>query len=494
MPRIMRSRRVWTHGSNTFLSTLLFLGILVFVVLIAERHPWRVDLTEAGLYTLSEQSRKIAKAVDQPVTIKGFFQSAEPARLEVEDLLESYRLANKKIRYTFIDPDRNPEEAGRYDIRQYGTLVLEGYDRRQTIQQADEQSITNALFKLMREEQKKIYFVAGHGEHSISDFNQAGYSSVRSALERENYAVQSLSLLQQKGVPEDAAAVVIAGPEKPYFQEEVESLERYVEDGGRLLVLLDPGHAGPLVDWLRKYGIELQDDMVIDKLSRIFGGSYLMPVVTQYGLHDITQGFNVATFYSEARSVQVADPSPEGVHLVTLASTSPNAWAETDLERLRQGEASFDESEDFPGPVPLGVLVQLDPAKFPGRASSEGTSESSDETPEPSTGEGEGGAGAAEGHAAKGYLVVLGDSDFIGNTHFGLSGNGDFFLNIVNFLAEEETLITVEPRGDGGKKTGQPIVLTQDQARTILVLSLGLIPGSVMLLGLGVYRVRRSHR
>ncbi len=85
---------------------------------------------------------------------------------------------------------------------------------------------------------------------------------------------------------------------------------------------------------MEKYGIVLGDDMIIDKLSRVFGGSYLMPVVTQYGSHKITQGFNVATFYSEARSVAASQDPPKGVTLVTLASTSENAWAEKDLERL----------------------------------------------------------------------------------------------------------------------------------------------------------------
>ncbi len=104
--------------------------------------------------------------------------------------------------------------------------------------------------------------------------------------------------------------------------------------------------------------------MVIDKLSRVFGGSYLMPVVTQYGGHKITDGFNVATFYSEARSVRPLEEKPEGVTVITLASTSENAWAETDLERLHKGEASFEEGQDKPGPVPLVVLAAVDSGKF----------------------------------------------------------------------------------------------------------------------------------
>jgi len=92
--------------------------------------------------------------------------------------------------------------------------------------------------------------------------------------------------------------------------------------------------------------------------------------------------------------------------------------------------------------------------------------------------------------ARQGYLLVAGDSDFVDNTHFGLSGNGDFFLNIVNFLAEEENLITIEPR----RREGQPLILTRVQGQLVFWTSMVLVPLMVLLSGLLVYRVRRMQR
>ncbi len=133
MPKQKRARRSLVYGSNTFVSILVFLAIPCFRRLIAERHPLRVDLTDSGEFSLSEQSRKVVTSLPEPVTIKAFFASASPERLKTKDLLETYRYHNKKIRYEFVDPDRQPEIARQYEIRDYGTLVLEGFGRKETV-------------------------------------------------------------------------------------------------------------------------------------------------------------------------------------------------------------------------------------------------------------------------------------------------------------------------------------------------------------------------
>ena len=481
MPDKKSHHRIWSYGSNTVISSIVFLALLVFVVLIAERHPWRVDLTESGSFSLSQQTRKILDSLQEPIVIKAFYASLGPERAQARDLLETYQYHNKNVRYEFIDPDRQPEVARQYDIRSYGTLVLEGYQKKQTVQRADEESLSNAIFKLSRSREKKIYFLTGHGEHSIKDADKNGYSSLDAALTKENYQIAGLNLMQQAQVPDDAALLIVAGPTKPLLPPEVESLKQYLGRNGKLLLLLDPYQDGGLKALLESHGVELKEDIVIDKLSRVFGGSFLMPVVMEYGFHKITDGFNVATFYPEARSVRIAKKAPDGVHLLLLASTSQEAWAETDRDMLNQGQASFDANQDVVGPVPIAALAEIEQSK----AQSQGvdakpTAEETTETE----------LDATDRDKAKALLVVIGDSDFVDNTHFGLSGNGDFFLNVVNFLAEEETLITIEPR----EKKGQPLILTQTQARSLLWVSLVLVPLTILLIGFAVYRVRRSQR
>ena len=477
-----KRRRVWSYGSSSMISTVVFLAILVFVVMIAERHPWRVDLTETGVFTLMEQTRNVLKSLDKPVAIKAFFQTASQEQNKAKDLLDTYTYFSKQVSYEFVDPDRQPEIARRYEVKTYGTLVLDGYGKQQTIQTVEEDALTNAILKLTRTEEKGIYFLIGHGEKSIDDAQKDGYSNVRSALEKENHSVKELNLLQQEKVPGDALVVIVAGPKKNLFPNEIQSLKAYVDGGGKLMVFLDPNVDGGLRDFLKTYGIELKDDIVIDKLSRVFGGSYLMPVVMEYGPQKITANFEVATFYPEARSVrQIKDASPN-VHVTVLASTSDNAWSETDMDLLTQGQAGFDEKADIAGPVPLMVLSEFDTPEPKEEKSANPSGEEQKE--------GEKEKKAESGQGRKGFVLAAGDSDFVSNTHFGLSGNGDLFLNMVNFMAEEENLITIEPR----TKAGRPLLLTQSQAGMFFWTCLVLVPLLVLMTGLAVYRVRRSQR
>ncbi|MCU0573793.1 MAG: GldG family protein [Syntrophobacteraceae bacterium] len=476
-----KGSRKWAYGSSTIMVTVVFIGIVVFVALISERHFRRVDFSEGGVFSLSEQTRKILDTVSQPVTVKAFFATGAPEEPRARDLLDTFRYYSRHIEVEFIDPDRNPDAAKKYEVRTYGTLVLEGFGKRQSIQTADEQSMANALLKLSRAEQKKIYFLTGHGERSIEDPDREGYSTVRAALQKENHIVEELNLVQQAQVPGDAAVVVVAGPKKKLFDQEIASLEAYLKRGGRLAVFLDPHHDAGLGDFLKRYGVELGENIIIDKLSRVFGGSYLMPVVMEYGFHKISEGFSVMTFFPEARGVSAAKEAPPGARVEVLASTSPNAWAETNFEMLAQGQASQDDHEDLPGPVPVAVISEIDVAAMKGQSEqSEGKPSDSPqgEEKDPSRPE------------ARGHLLVVGDSDFVTNNYFGVSGNGDLFLNMANFLAEEQALITIGSREAGGK----PLMLTPSQASLFLWTVMVLVPLLVIMAGLGVYRVRRSQR
>ena len=480
MTNNVKRRRTLTYGSNTVISTLLFVGILTVIALIAERHPWRLDLTENKSFTLSEQTLNILASIKEPIEVTAFYATASPEWNDANDLLETYRYHNDKISYQFVDPDRNPEKAEQYEVRSYGTLVLNGYGKRQTIQSASEESLTNAIARLTRKKQKKVFFLMGHGEHSLEGFDKDGYSSVKSALQKENYAVEELNLLQHDQVPEDTALLVIAGPQKPLFDEEQAALKSYLNRGGKIMVLLEPYADGGLQEFLESYGIILSEDIVIDKLSKVFGGSYLLPVVTEYGFHKITKDFSLATFYPEARSVRPMEAPPAGIHLDVLASTSANAWAETDFAMLQQGQASFDEKKDRPGPVPLVVIAEIQLREGQGAEAPEGPKQH-EQGPAHSD---------QDNPLSKAHLLVAGDSDFINNTHFGLSGNGDFFLNMVNFLAEEENLIVIKAR----KGQGQPVILTESQAQMLLWTVLVFVPLVVLMAGFMVYRVRRSQR
>ncbi len=454
--------------SNTALGFIAFLGILVFVALIGQRHPIRLDLTESKRYSISDQSRKIVESLKDDINIKGFYQEADPNRDQTRDLLEAYRYYSKKINYQFTDPDRNPSLAKHYQIRTYGTLVLEGFGKTQTIHTTDEETITNAILKLTQEQQRTVYFLAGHGERDISNVDKDGYSTAKAAIEKENFQVKTLNLLVDPKIPDDAALVVVADPKKPLLTTELGALRQYINKNGSVMFLLEPFSDGGVADFLNSYGITISPDIIVDTMSRVFGASYLIPVITEYGFHKITDGFNVACFFPTTRSIDSAKGIPDSVDLLELAFTSSYSWAETNY-RLGQPEApKFDETKDKKGPISVAVIAAIS-AENPGN--------------DPKSEERTAGRGQAQ-------LLVFGDSDFAGNTYFNLQGNSDFFLNSINFLGQQENLISIQRP----KTAGAPLTLSRSQNRLLFWVGLLLMPALVVASGLAVFQLRRKHR
>jgi ABC-type uncharacterized transport system involved in gliding motility auxiliary subunit len=466
--RSVRVRRL----SNTVVGFLAFVGIVVIVGFIGQRHPLRMDLSESKRYTLSEQSKKVLGSLQGDVSIKAFFQEAGRNREQTRDLLETYRYCSKNIHYEFIDPDRQPMLARQYQVRTYGTLVLEGFGKSQTVTNVDEEAITNAVMKLTQRSEKVVCFLTGHGERDTGDVGKDGYSMVKSAVEKENFRVKSLNLLTEPRIPEDAALVVIAGPQKRLLGGEIDLLREYIQHKGQVLVLIEPLADGGLGDLLKAYGLSLTGDIIVDPMSRVFGASYLMPVITQYGFHKITEGFTVASVFPTARSVYPEEKSPAGITLTELASTSPSSWAATDYRSSTSKELRFDEKKDKKGPIPVAAIAAI------------GTK------PDGETDDREQGEPRADKRGPAAHLAVFGDCDFASNTYFALQGNGDFFLNTVNFLAQQEDLISIERP----KSRSAPLTLSRSQERILFWMGLVLMPLVVLAAGIGVFQARRKHR
>ncbi len=464
----MRSTRL---GASSAVMILTVLGIAILVELISASHFRRFDLTEAGFFTLSPQSLKILQGIEkrgQKVKVTAFVQEVQ--RANYRDILDQYTYHSRNFTYTFVDPDRQPGTAKRYGVTAYGTIVVESGDKEQKVLLLSEEDLANAILKVTKAGKKVVYFLKGHGENDFDELGKVGYSQAKMAVEKENYEVKELVLLRAERVPEDAAVLIVSGPKKPLFSQELKMIRDYIARGGKLVFMLDPEGPKDVAEFLSEYGLELRDDIIVDRLSRLFGADYLMPVVTEYAHHKITENFSVASFFPLARSVRVKKGKDlkEGIKAEVLARTGPGSWAETDLKLMQEkGEANFEEGKDLKGPVPVAavVTVELDKKK---------KKKGKGEPPLPD----------------KALLVVFGDSDFANNSHLNLSGNRDLFLNTVSWLAEEEDLIAIRAK----TMRGSPVFFSPTQARLIFYLPVVILPAAVLVVGAGIFWRRRKLR
>ena len=471
------TKLTFKYGINTSIAIALVIGIVIFIEAISFKHHRQLDLTASKRYTLSDQSIKVLKSLEKDVKVIGFFNETQSSEAQsFMDLLEQYSYHSSRFTYEFIDPDKNPGKAKRYEITTYGTTVVESEAKEEKIFDTREEKVANAILKVTRKGKKVVFFSKGHGEKNIEDINEKGYSFAKKALEDSNYEIKELVLPITETIPDDANLLIIAGPKKPILNTELETLNKYIENGGKVFFMIDPGTASELVSFLEKYGISLQDNIVVDKISRIFGVDPSMPVITQYGEHPIVKDYSIATFFPLTRSVDKAANPVDGIRVTSLIKSSPNSWAETDINRFKSGEAAFEEDKDIKGPVSIGVVASLNEKKEEDRAGFRQTSEPQEAISE------------NDKKTKEGRIVVIGDSDFASNFRINILGNSDFFLNIINWLLEEEDLISIRPR----QSTGKVFTLSNAQQKMIFWIPLVIMPCLFILSGISVYKKRKN--
>ena len=468
LSRALKTRSA-VHGTNSLILVVIFLGILVFINLIAFRHNQQFDFTESGFYTLSPQTKKIIASLPREVRLTAFFQIDSPEKKLFQDRMQSILESSDKVGLSFIDPDKNPAITKQYGITTYGTVVLESGKKESKVRDPSEANLINGILKVTKDEQKVIRFLEGHGEKRIDDFENQGFSTVKGALEKDGFTVEKSLLLQSGEIPSDTELFIIPGPEKPILHEEQKLIQEYLDKGGSVLLLLDPQSKSGIENFLKQWGIDTPDSFVIDPMSKLFGGDYAAPVVSQYVAHKITRDFALPTIFPLLRTVTTIKSTSADTTEFLL--TGANSWGEINLNALKEGQSQFDEKSDIKGPVAVAVVstreIPTEKEKKP---------ENDNKTDSP----------ADQKNIKKAHLTVIGDSDFASNQYFNFSGNGDLFLNVASFLAEEENLISIRPK----ERKNSPLSLTSDQGMLILMLGL-LTPSFVIFIGVRTWWRRR---
>ncbi|MDE3178324.1 MAG: GldG family protein, partial [Acidobacteriota bacterium] len=230
------------RGANFVVYTVVVLAIVVLCNWFVSRNDHHLDLTPNKKFSLSPETKKLLKGLDTPVTLYDF--DRQNAFGQQRDLLRLYSSASNKVSVKYVDPNRDPALAKRFGVQNTGSIYVASGARHMQASDTTEAGITNALIRLLKGE-KTIYFVSGQGERDPSDTGRDGYSDFKQALDNENSQVKSLVLLQTMKIPADCSILVIAGPKNDYLPQEVSVIENYLKDGGRLLMMLDPGVALP---------------------------------------------------------------------------------------------------------------------------------------------------------------------------------------------------------------------------------------------------------
>jgi len=457
------ARRVWgtirsrpgRFGIGTTVGVSLFAGILIVANAISIDSYHRFDFTGLDQFTLTSQTRDVLGALDKQVEAVIFFTpgATSPVASYAESLLGEYQIHTDRLTVRRVDPELRPDQARQYGVDQVGALVgavvfSGGAGRRQVlgpqIRDEAEHAFTSAILEVTGIRQKVVYFLTGHGESTIT----ANYAAAGRGLRDNLYRIAEHDLATMDGLPEDAAVVVIAGPQRPIPATEIAAIGNFLDSGGRLFVLLNPDPQSELRQLFARWGLDIEAGYLVDPPSHVVPNPDT-PLVDR-GRN--TFGF-AETYFPGATAVIPRADVPEGLELGPLIWTTPRSWLE---KTVASGDAPvFDAGTDRKGPLAIGALVST---------------------------------GALDAVSAEGArLAVIGDSDFATDRHFHNGNNADLFLTIVNWLSAGEAIVSVDRKVLSARR----LILSPAEARFLNLTSIAMLPFVLFVTGGFVWWRRR---
>lgn len=401
-------------------SAALFVAVLVMAGWLTNKYKVEADWTAGNRNTLTEPSRKLLAAMKDPIAFKVFLYPRSEMRQSLEADIRRYQRVKADITLEFIDPSTNPQKVKDYNVTRAGDVVAEYQGRRENLSATTEQAITTALQRLASSGERWVVFLEGHGERSINDGEQAGFSEFFKLLRDKGLKVRGLNLATDHKIPDNTSVLVLADPARALLEGEAKLVDEYVQKGGNLLWLADPAQGSGKdavesldalaktldISWLKGTGI-MPD-------SASLGLPPFVYITTQYPANPVTHDFPENALFPLVRGLTFKSAPGATWNAQPLLTTIPEAWLETGT---LDGEVSMDVSKgDTAGPLTLGVTLTRDYKP----------------------------ADAKDGAGRPQRVALVGDSDFLTNGYLGQLGNSLLGLNLAQWLASRDEQLNID--------------------------------------------------
>ena len=392
-------------------SIILLMALLAWLSI---RYPYESDWTRNGRHSLSQASREVLSRIDGELTITAYAREQEDLRNAIKRFIARYQRHKPDIRLHFVNPDAVPDEAREAGINSNGELIIHYQGRAENVRPGSEEIFTNALQRLLRGDENWIAFIEGHGERNPLGNSNHDLGEWGRQISNRGFRIQPINLAQTHAIPDNTTVLVIAGPLVNYLAGEVELILNYLARGGNLLWLAEPNNLYGL-DALAEYlHIEFPRGSVIDFAGNLVGiDDPRITLVTEqlYPHHPVLTGFSFTTLFPMAATINTRGESDWKIS--PLLTTGTHTWLETGE---LSGEVGFDEGTDIRGPLNIAISMERD-----AKPESSNTTRSQ-------------------------RVIVVGDGDFLANTYIGNSGNLELGIRLVNWLSNDDDLISIPGR------------------------------------------------
>lgn len=434
---------------RNLLFVLLLLSVASTLGYLATRHHMQRDVTLNAANSLEPASLDVLRQLSGPVNVT-VYATEHDARLGdirkiIRNILALYQIQKHDMRLIFIDPEKEPEKTREARIQLNGEMVIEYDGRSEHLTQINEQVITSTLLRLAHKRNQTVMYLDGHGERKLDGIANHDLGTLFGAkLKQNGFHISSLNLALAQETPGNASILVITHPQIDLMPGEVDKLLRHVERGGSLLWMVDAEPMHGLERLAEKLDIILPPGIVVDPAATGMNAPATWSLGAVYPPHPLTRNFNLITAFPSARPL-AWNENPEWQHGV-LVEVAPRGWVS------RNSSAKpFDKKRDTPGPAIIALAL------------------------------------SRQINDREQRIVVVGNGAFLANSFAGNGGNVDLGVNMVNWLAGEERLITLQPRSARDSN----LVLNKMQLTAIGVSFLFILPLLLAVSGVYIWWRRR---
>jgi ABC-type uncharacterized transport system involved in gliding motility auxiliary subunit len=387
---------------------VLLIALVALLAFVAQEYRVERDITQNARSTLSQPAREVLAKLAGAVKVTAFATRQDvrgDARKLIRDFLAPYQRVKPDISVTFVDPREEPKLAQAAGIRVNGESVIEYNQKSAHLTDYNEQSFVNALMRLARSSERLVMALEGHGERRLGGIANHDLGEFGKQLGAKGFKTNGLNLAVAQEVPANASMLLIANPQVGLQPAEVQKIRQYLQQGGNLLWLIDPEPLRGLQPVAELLGLVLGPGTVVDPTLKPPSGPPVFAVAAGYARHPIFGEFQLNTIFPYARQIGINES--DDWRATRLIEVAPRGWIETG--KLDDAPA-FDKARDIPGPVNIAVALERNV---------------NDRTQR---------------------VVVVGNGSFLANSFLGNGGNLDLGINIVNWLAGDDALITIQPR------------------------------------------------
>jgi ABC-type uncharacterized transport system involved in gliding motility auxiliary subunit len=410
---INRKLRFQLLVQNSFF-VVLFLMLVVLLGYLAGQYHVAKDITQANRNILTQGSVNVLKQMKEPINITVFATKDDASggdnfRKGMIDFIARYQREKKNVNLKFINPSIEPKLAQDAGVKEDGEVVVE-YNKRSEhiIPPIAEQEMTNLLVRLSRTNQQAVMYLDGHGERNLLGVKNHDIGEFGKQLEKKGFKFANPDLTVAPAVPSNGAMLVIASPQVNVSEVEAKKIKAYLERGGNLLWLVDDNNLRGLESVAEYLGMTVSPGIALDMASAQYGADARVAFASLYGEHAITKNFMLRTLFPEAHQVTAIGTDENGWKVSNLVEVAPNGWLMAG-KLAKDAKPEFNEKTDKRGPINIGVALERIYGKKGQR------------------------------------VVVMGNANFLSNTFITNGGNLDLGVNIVNWLAGDDQLITIQP-------------------------------------------------